>query len=197
MIPVAPFMQGGDGYCGPACLKIVLQYYGISVKEEELIGVSYCSVEHGLPGEALLDAARRYGLEGEIRDRSELDELSDYVNQQKIPVIVNWFDSFDGHYSVAVGLDEENVYLADPELGHLRALRRDIFLRLWFDFRGDYIKEPVDLILRRMIVLRPASEPYRVIDRDREYDPLPGEEGEERPPPRKPPRPPRKSSRRG
>ena len=58
----------------------------------------------------------------------------------------------EGHYSVAVGLDDENVYLQDPEIGALRVFTRRDFMRVWFDFRGEYIK-PEELIVRQLIAI--------------------------------------------
>jgi len=166
MLPITPFMER-EGCCGPACLKMVLDYYGISKTEDELIKLSGCIPEQGLPGQALLDAANQCGLEGRIQDRATLDDLQYIVNEKQIPAIVNWFPDNDGHYSVTAGIDEENVYLVDPDLGYLRALTRDLFQRLWFDFPGRDIKEPENLILRWMIVLYPAQEESRVSERER------------------------------
>ncbi len=165
MLSITPFMER-EGCCGPACLKMVLDYYGISKTEEELIQLTGCVKEQGLPGQALLDAAYQCGLEGKIQDYSTLDDLQQMVNEEKIPVIVNWFPDFDGHYSVATGIDDENVYLVDPDMGYLRALRRDIFQTLWFDFPGKYIEKPEDIILRRMIILHLPYEDSLVNERD-------------------------------
>ncbi len=165
MLPITPFMER-EGCCGPACLKMVLDYYGISKTEEELIILSGCIPEQGLSGQALLDAAYQCGLEGKIQDYSTLEDLQRIVNEEEIPVIVNWFPDSDGHYSVTAGIDEENVYLVDPDMGYLRALRRDIFQTLWFDFPGKYIEKPEDLILRRMIILHLPYEDSRVNERE-------------------------------
>ncbi|MBI4151962.1 C39 family peptidase [Candidatus Woesearchaeota archaeon] len=165
LLPIIPFMER-EGCCGPACLKMVLNYYEISKTEDYLIELSGCMKEQGLPGEALLTTAHHCGLEGKIQDNSTLEDLQKYINEREMPIIVNWFPDFDGHYSVAVGIDQENVYLVDPDLGYTRALRRDLFQRLWFDFPGEYIQKPEDLILRRMIILHPYED-SRVKDREK------------------------------
>jgi predicted double-glycine peptidase len=82
--------------------------------------------------------------------------------EKKVPVIVNWFtrgridypeeDVPDGHYSVVVGLDEEFIYLQDPEIGKLRKIEREDFMKVWFDFKGKYI-DPNELIVRQLIAI--------------------------------------------
>ena len=88
-------------------------------------------------------------------------KISNTGYPKKIPVIVNWIsrgrvdypesETPDGHYSVVVGLDQNNIYLQDPELGHLRTLSRYDFMWVWFDFAGDYITSWDDL--RQLIAI--------------------------------------------
>ncbi len=166
LLNVTAYEQKSKGYCGPACLKMVLEYYGIVKDEEELAELAECTPQYGVSGEGLLEAGQYYGLEGKIQDNSSLEDLRDLVMDQKIPVIVDWFALMldekgyyaDGHYSVVVGLDTRKVYFIDPEIGQLRSLKRSVFRRLWFDFYGDYLQEPADLILRRMIILYQEEE---------------------------------------
>ena len=58
----------------------------------------------------------------------------------------------DGHYSVVVGLDDNFIYLQDPETGGLREISRDDFVKVWFDFSGEYIKAD-ELIVRQLIAI--------------------------------------------
>lgn len=59
-------------------------------------------------------------------------------------------------YSVVVGLDDTYIHLQDPELGHLRKFTRPDFLRVWFDFPGDSLESPNDLVLRQLIAISPT-----------------------------------------
>jgi predicted double-glycine peptidase len=84
-----------------------------------------------------------------------------------VPVIVNWFtrgrsdygdeETPDGHYSVVVGLDGDHIYLQDPEIGSLRIIEREDFLRVWFDFKPAYITSWDDIILRQLIAIYPTK----------------------------------------
>ena len=58
----------------------------------------------------------------------------------------------DGHYSVVIGLDDEYIYLQDPEIGGERKIKRENFMKVWFDFTGYYLK-PEELVLRQLIAI--------------------------------------------
>jgi len=157
MLNIKPFRQK-TGHCGPACLKMVLGYYGIKKTEKELAKLSGWTPEKGVSAESLAKVAKKFGLKTVIKDFAGISDLKKYILQKKTPVIVDWFSEDDGHYSVAVDIDKENIYLEDPGWGRLIAMRVETFKRVWFDFSGEYIKTPKDLILRLMLVVTPLKE---------------------------------------
>lgn len=61
MIKLKPFRQT-PGYCGPASLKMVLDYYGFSMGEKELAELSDMTLEKGTSAEDLAKAAKRLGF---------------------------------------------------------------------------------------------------------------------------------------
>lgn len=163
LLAVKPFQEKLDaGYCGPAVLKMILSYYGIEKTEDELAQLAGTSKELGTDDEALKRVFERFGLKVTIQNESSLDNMQVWLDK-KIPVIVDWFtrgrseypDSAvpDGHYSVVVGLDADFIYLQDPEIGGLRKLKRDDFMRVWFDFRGQAITTWDDMIIRQLIAV--------------------------------------------
>ena len=147
--------------CGPASLKMVFDYYGIDKTEEEIAKMAGTTEDLGTDEEDIKKAAESLGFKVEIKNESSFEEIQDYLNK-KIPVIVNWFtrgridydDSQvpDGHYSVVVGLDDKFIYLQDPEIGKLRKIERNDFMKVWFDFRGEYIKSD-ELIIKQIIAI--------------------------------------------
>lgn len=147
--------------CGPASLKMVFDYYGIEKSEEEIAKITGTTDDLGTDDKGIKKAAESLGLKVEIKNESSFENIQDYLNK-KIPVIVNWFtrgridydDSQipDGHYSVVIGLDDEFIYLQDPEIGKLRKIERNDFMKVWFDFKGEYIK-PDELTIRQLIAI--------------------------------------------
>lgn len=134
MHEVLPFQQS-PAHCGPASLLIVLRAYGAESTEADIARLSGCTLEDGTPPTGLLLAAERLGYNGTIRDECTFEDLERWVAEGVLP-IVNWFSEDESHYAVCAGVDAENVYLQDPEIGAMRSLRREKFLDVWFSFRG-------------------------------------------------------------
>lgn len=158
-----PFQETlGQSMCGPASLKIVLEYYGLSKTEKELYDLCGTDPELGTTDQGIKKAAEQLGFTADIINYSSYQEIEGYLSQG-IPVIVDWFtrgrsdytdsDVCDGHYSVVSGLDEHSIYLQDPEIGGERVINRDDFFTVWFDFTGKYI-DPEELIIRQIIVVK-------------------------------------------
>lgn len=156
MLNVKPFKQS-SGFCGPASLKMVLDYYGIKKTEKELAKLAGAKKHTGVGAEGLIKAAKELGFKGFFKDFSDVEDLKHYVIDKKIPVIVDWFSSTDGHYSTVVNIDKNNIYLQDPELGNLRIIDIPTFKRIWFDFSGDLLQSKDQIIIRRMIVMYKCS----------------------------------------
>ena len=168
LLAVKPFQETfHGGYCGPASLKMVLEYWGINKSEEEVAIACNRDPELGTDDAALKKAAESYGLKVEIENNASFDSMQRWLNR-RVPVIVNWFtrgrsdygdeEVPDGHYSLVVGLDGEYIYLQDPEIGGLRKLKRGDFMRVWFDFKPAYITSWNDMIIRQIIVVYPKEQ---------------------------------------
>ncbi|MCX6719656.1 MAG: C39 family peptidase [Candidatus Staskawiczbacteria bacterium] len=162
LLDVKPFQETLNAdMCGPASLKIVLEYYGINKSEDELIQLCKFKKGLGVDDKGIKTAAEKFGLKAVIKNNSSFKDVEKWLTRGT-PVIVNWFtrgrtdygDSSvaDGHYSVVMGLDDSFIYLQDPELGAMRKIERNNFMRVWFDFKGEYIK-PKDLIIRQAIAI--------------------------------------------
>jgi len=162
ILEIKPFQETlNAGMCGPASLKIVLDYYGLEKSEKELAKLCQHDRNLGIDDEKIKNAAESLGFKVKIKNNSNFKDIENWLDK-KVPVIVNWFtkgrqdypesEVADGHYSVVTGLDEKYIYLQDPEIGKIRKLKRDDFMRVWFDFRGEYIK-PEELIVRQIITI--------------------------------------------
>ncbi|OHA01594.1 MAG: hypothetical protein A3C12_00620 [Candidatus Sungbacteria bacterium RIFCSPHIGHO2_02_FULL_49_20] len=167
LLPVKSFQETlRGGYCGPANLKMVLGYWGINKSEEEVAIACNRDPELGTDEASLKKAAESYGLKVEIENNASFDSIQRWLDR-RVPVIVNWFtrgrsdygdeEVPDGHYSTVVGLDDTYIYLQDPEIGGLRKLERDDFMRVWFDFKPAHITSWDDMIIRQLIAMYPTK----------------------------------------
>jgi ABC-type bacteriocin/lantibiotic exporter with double-glycine peptidase domain len=129
--------------------------------QKELAKLAGASSSLGADDKGLARAAKHFGFKVKVKNNSSFKDIKKWLDK-KVPVIVNWFtrgrkdysdsDIADGHYSVIAGIDDKFIYLQDPEIGKIRKLERDDFMRVWFDFRGEYIKSG-ELIIKQIIVI--------------------------------------------
>ena len=162
ILNIKPFQETlNNSYCGPATLKILFGYYGISKPEKELVKASGWNKDLGINDKAIKKVAEQLGFKVKIKNNSTLRDIESWL-KKGVPVIVDWFtrgrndypDSAvsDGHYSVVAGLDNKFIYLQDPEIGKIRKLNNEYFLTVWFDFTGKHIKAN-ELIIRQIIAI--------------------------------------------
>ncbi len=162
-LDVKPFQETlNASMCGPASLKIVLDYYNVHKSEEDLAILTETDRSLGTSDEQIKLAAEKLGFKVEVRDYCDFSDIEKWITQN-VPVIVDWFTrgrddydeeiaSADGHYSVVTGLDDKYIYLQDPEIGKMRKMEKEVFMRVWFDFTGEYIA-PDELIIRQLIAI--------------------------------------------
>lgn len=162
LLDVKPFQETLHAdMCGPASLKIVMDYYGVSKSGKELAELTKLAPNLGVDDKNIAYAARALGFKVEIKNESSFENIEKWL-EKGVPVIVDWFtrgrqdyddsEVSDGHYSVVIGLDDEYIYLQDPETGGERKIGRDDFMKVWFDFSGHILK-PEELIIRQLIAI--------------------------------------------
>lgn len=162
ILKIKPFQETlFHSYCGPATLKILLSYYGINKTEKELAKMAGWDKDLGIDDKGIKQAVEMLGFKVKIKNNSSFKDIESWLNKS-IPVIVNWFtrgradypdsETADGHYSVVAGLNDKFIYLQDPEIGRIRKLEKDDFMRVWFDFKGEYIKSD-ELVIRQIIAI--------------------------------------------
>ena len=152
--------------CGPACLKIVMGYFGTNISEAEIAKACRSDRVTGTTGLNLVRGARRLGFAAEMFDRSSLRAIELWL-RRRVPVIVDWMSTVTagrsrtamacGHYSVVYAIDQDSITLADPAFGRERRLPRRAFVNVWFDFKQTVPRRNDDLVIRRMIVVVPRG----------------------------------------
>lgn len=162
LLDVKPFQERlHAGMCGPASMKIVLDFYNIVKSEAELAECMGVTKNLGTDEKGIVRVAESFGFKTEVKNKSTFSDIEAWL-KRGVPIIVNWFtrgrsdysdsEVADGHYSVAIGLDDEHIYLQDPEIGGVRKITRNDFMKVWFDFTGETIK-PDELIIRQIIAV--------------------------------------------
>lgn len=135
-LKVRHFPQGVS-YCGPASLRSLLSYFKKTVSEKRLVRLAGSSREKGTSHEGMVRALKALGGSVFVKSGGTIGEIRYFTAEKRLPVVVNWFDKNEGHYSVVVAVTAKNVIMVDPAAQRPeRRLKRDFFQRVWFDFVG-------------------------------------------------------------
>ena len=114
MFDVTPKTSPKTLDCGPTCLQMLLEYYGITVELETLI--AECNVGlRGCTAGALRSVGNAHGLDLIIYDDRSSPHLVDNLLKQDRPAIVWWKYN---HYCVYCGKDSKgDVVICNPDRG--------------------------------------------------------------------------------
>lgn len=167
-----PDVRQGTGYsCGAAALQAVLAYWGTREREDRLIARLETTPEHGTHPEDIVRVAREFGLEADLREGLEVDDLEAGLSGGAT-VIVNlqawresnvlpWTETWeDGHYMVLLAADEHNLYFEDPSLlGSRGFIPIPEFLDRWHDYEGQAPLDASDRKYIRMAIFIRGDEP--------------------------------------
>lgn len=121
LIEGVPYVRQERLLCGPACLGMVLGYYGVTIPQERLADELYRKELSGTLNLDLLVAARRHGFDAGMH-RGSLELVRDYLRRE-VPVIALVRVSQKPeryHYLVIFGYDDEKETLT-VHSGNLRA----------------------------------------------------------------------------
>ncbi len=133
--------------CGVAALQSVLAYYGIEFREDELAKKLKANTHDGTAYARIAKHAEQLGLHVDIHKDMAIADLKALLDK-KLPVICllqAWKDKprsyaddwDDGHYVVAVGYDEKNIFFMDPStLGNFAYVPTEEFVERWHDTDG-------------------------------------------------------------
>lgn len=149
-INVPNIPQHDDFSCGAAVMASVISYYGLAEGdpadiEKNCIKVCKTTTEEGTSFENLENAARTFGLRVVASAKEmTLEALKGYLDS-KYPVICaiqawgedhhrDYAKDESGHYVVAIGYDDANIYFQDPVIEHSRGyMPFSVFEKRWHD----------------------------------------------------------------
>lgn len=143
--------QGTDYTCGAAALQSVILYYYRNERgyqwlcENTLSKDLNATEKNGTDYWEIVNLALTKGLHAEAKFNMTVDSLVDAINQKKLVIcnIQAWADNppvdyktsyNSGHYVVAIGYDENNIYFMDPwTVGNYTYISRKELPARWHD----------------------------------------------------------------
>lgn len=142
IIDKVPQFHQGRNECGPTSMAMVLNYYGINKKKDELKDDLKWHPEKGVPYQNMLRFPfEKYGFKIDFVKHGSIEKLMEYITQDR-PVIVRQWLNYDskakddmGHWRVVNGYDHEKgkIYMRDPAItmkGFSSLIYKE-FLDLW------------------------------------------------------------------
>lgn len=137
-LPVPHFEQSRDGYCLPACVRMVLAYYGHAITEYELVAI-LDTQSFGGPISRVIQL-QKLGYRVTYQPIT-VSELKNYMDEN-IPVIawvwtgmLTYTDKQTSHVVVVAGYDDNYVFLYDPAMTVApQSVVWDSFLAAWAEY---------------------------------------------------------------
>jgi predicted double-glycine peptidase len=151
-IPLPEVQQPDDYSCGAAALMSILSYYGVGTEDYDVLKKRLdTNKKRGTEYTKMIAYAEEVGLKTRVWKWMESGQLAKCL-QERHPVIcsiqayepkpektpeVYYDENKNGHYVVAIGLDEQNYYFMDPSLiGRRGFLPKIEFVKRWHDEEG-------------------------------------------------------------
>jgi len=128
--------------CGAKALQSILSYYGIEVREDEIIKIAKTN-KNGTSIQGIKKVVNKYGLKMKA-NKMNIDTLKNYIND-RVPILIaiqawtnkqkiNWSDNWsDGHWVVVIGYIKEKIIFEDPSSIYKTYLKQNELLERWHD----------------------------------------------------------------
>ncbi|HEY9205132.1 MAG TPA: C39 family peptidase [Candidatus Methanoperedens sp.] len=137
-IKVPYFKQESWYACGPACMRMVLAYFGF-IKTEKEVMEACGTTELGTTSTQISTAFQKFGIKASSVKNANIEDLKHEINEGR-PVIVlvdpshiyGGISGF-GHFIVIVGFKDEEIIYHDPDEPHGESIKCELeaFLMAW------------------------------------------------------------------
>jgi ABC-type bacteriocin/lantibiotic exporter with double-glycine peptidase domain len=175
MINLPTGRQTYDFDCGAKALQIVMAYYDIDVREDELMEELKCDSD-GAPVRNMISVAEKKGVQVVAKCEVSLDTVRRYVDENH-PVIVlvqvwaerymtlkDWReDNEDGHYAIVVGYNGYTIVFEDPASFRKTWMTEKEFISRWHDV-DPRTKERLDHFAMVLLGKQPARKVLEHMD---------------------------------
>lgn len=140
--------QSTDYTCGAAAALSILGYFGENNLESEIAKELGTKPSIGTHHQKMISFFKSKNFQVEAHSEMSIEELKAFIKQGKpvLCLIQAWEDDVTdysnywgiGHYVVAIGYDNQNIYFMDPwVLGQYTYLPQDEFINRWHQLTSD------------------------------------------------------------
>lgn len=134
--------QPDDITCGPTCGIMLLKYYGIEAKLDDLkartktVWFSWGGKDVGMTAPVYLRAGLEAFGVNSVLSYGTLDRLKSLVARGKPCIVLVRSGEYSWHYVVVTGYDGDVVYFANPSDGKMQGMPESEFVAAW-NWTGD------------------------------------------------------------
>jgi ABC-type bacteriocin/lantibiotic exporter with double-glycine peptidase domain len=131
--------------CGAKALQIVMAYYGVEIREDELMS-QLGSTPDGTSIKNMISVAQKHGFEVEAAHGLSLESVKQYVDEgypviillqawaEKYMTLEDWKeDTKDGHYVIVIDYNNHIIVFEDPSSFHRTWLSEEELNARWHD----------------------------------------------------------------
>ena len=144
VLPVGTFRQTA-GFCGPAVLKIVLNYHQIPATEKKLAQLCR-TTKAGTDPQNIVAAAQKFGVLAYQKENMTIEGVKKII-RGGTPVIANFqlkSKKGEGHYAVIVGYSRNTFILSDPQEDRgYREVGIKNFMKLWYELEDQTVRQGI------------------------------------------------------
>lgn len=128
--------QNTDYTCGPAALRSILLYHGISLSEETLAERLNTNCEVGTTAKALVRELKRHGFSPRFETLVSLKKLALHIQDRRFPIL-HVQSGGESHWVVLVDINERHFILMDPwRANKYRKISRFGLNQIWYGTEG-------------------------------------------------------------
>ncbi|MEW5937222.1 MAG: peptidase C39 family protein [Candidatus Thermoplasmatota archaeon] len=148
--------------CGPASLKMVLEYLGTEAHRDILRRIAESDEHVGTNYRGMIRAVRYHGHRCFVRKNASPRDMH-YFLRMNLPVVINWYIDAEktGHFSVVVGLSKGYITINDPAHGPRVRMKLERFLEVWHDTTGRNRNWMMVVLPKRIRIKVPAGKIYK------------------------------------
>lgn len=146
VLPVGTYRQAFPGTCGPAALKIVMDYLRWPISENYLGKLAKTTLNKGTSPQDLVRAAKKLNFKAEERQHLTIDDVKKLINEGN-PIICNYQykpEFGEGHYAVLIGYSDTDFVFSDPsENKGYTTIKIDEFMNQWYELEDKTTRQGI------------------------------------------------------
>lgn len=136
-LKVRPIEQVFTFNCGPTALGMILAFqYSLDLTQRELNILTGVTPD-GTSEHHLIRALKIMGFRYEESSKGTRHKLRDFLRNGVAPMVHVVLEDGGGHYMIVTGMDDSNIWLADPRTGTVIQYGMSFFLGVWKEEAND------------------------------------------------------------